>query len=146
MRPISRALTWTIVAMGTVGLLGLALTLTLPRVQFDPLILVAPAGLLAYALFAHLLVERRIRTQWRTGDALREPFAGTLSDDAFEASSTAGTATIPWNGFARWRADEEVLVLFRTRRSFTLLARDHFESPSHWQAARELIAERVPAG
>lgn len=143
MRPVTRALTWTIVAMGALGLFGLVVTLALPGVAFDPLILLAPAGLLAYLGLGHLLVEHRIRASWRDDEALREPFSGILSADAFEATSSRGTATIPWTRFERWCADDEVLVLFRSRRSFTLLARELFETESHWQAARDLIAERV---
>lgn len=98
-------------------------------------------GSLAITLYE--VVVRRGREAHRLA---REPFEGSLDDDALRIGGPGGRAGIPWDRFQRWKAGRGLLLLFESSRLFHVLAPEFFATPEDWRAARDLVAEKVPSG
>lgn len=95
------------------------------------------------ALTLHEVVVRRTRETHRLA---REPFEGSLDDDALRIGGPSGRAGIPWDRIERWKAGRGLLLLFESSRLFHVLAPEFFATPEDWRAARALVAEKVPSG
>ncbi len=109
------------------------------------------AGALVFSLgvlgsFALTLYEVVVRRARETHRLAREPFEGSLDDDALRIGGPGGRAGIPWDRFERWKAGRGLLLLFESSRLFHVLAPEFFATPEDWRAARALVAEKVPSG
>ena len=101
--------------------------------------LVPPAVLLLW----RALQERSYRQTWRSHQLAREPVRGQLSDHGLAVEGEHGSARIPWDRLYRWRAADDLLLIYEGSNAMHLLPRAFFAGEEDWQAARALVAAKL---
>lgn len=108
------------------------------------------AGALAFSLgllgaLVLTLYEVLARRGWTTHRLARDPFEGSLDEDALRIQSPHGRAEVPWDHFYQWKAGRQLLLVYQSSQLFHILVPGFFATPEDWQAARALVAEKVPS-
>jgi hypothetical protein len=83
------------------------------------------------------------RKLWRSTPALREPYAGQVTESALEARLVAVDARIPWPAFSARAGSPRAIVLLAGHMCIPL-ARSFFASEEEWLAARAIVERCVP--
>lgn len=91
------------------------------------------------------LYEVVVRRGWTTHRLARDPFEGSLDEEAFRITSPHGRAEIPWESLHQWKADRKLLLVYQSSQLFHILAPRFFATPEDWRAALALVAEKVPS-
>lgn len=68
----------------------------------------------------------------------------TVRDDALATKAQFGQAVIPWNRFAKWSADERLLLIFQTDAQFHLLPKRQFTGEQIGEIVSALRTAGVP--
>jgi len=77
---------------------------------------------------------------WRNA-GVRATRTGTVSERGVTLQLAESHPEIRWADVARWRANDELVVLITTQRSVLIMPRHFFRSEADWQQFREWIAQ-----
>jgi len=129
-----------IVALGAIGVFLLAVNLASDQPSWSSAGFLVPSAAL---LLLRVLQERSYRRTWRSHQLARERIRGQLSDHGLAIEGEYGSARIPWDRLYRWRAADDLLLIYEGSNAMHLLPRAFFAGEEDWQAARDLIAAKL---
>ncbi len=107
-----------------------------------------PATLLAFSVplvVLALLVVRRYsyRQMWTASKLNGQPMMGHISDVGVELRLPILEARMTWPAYLKYKADDELLLIYQQPAMFNLFPRRFFRDDADWQASRELLEQHL---
>lgn len=107
-----------------------------------------PATLLAFSVplvVVALLVIRRYsyRQMWTSSKLNGQPMMGHISDVGVELRLPILEARMTWPAYLKYKADDELLLIYQQPAMFNLFPRRFFRDDADWQASRELLEQHL---
>jgi len=73
------------------------------------------------ALFWFVLRPAQITRAYKQHKELSSPFEMELTDEGYAIQNSYGQGKIPWQDFAKWKADKNIILLYRTDNMFNMV-------------------------
>ena len=87
-------------------------------------VILLPLVILGFlALFWFVLRPYQIARVYRQHKELSSDFTMELNDEGYKIENTYGTGKIPWKDFAKWKAGDKIILLYRTDNMFNMVPR-----------------------
>jgi len=109
-----------------------------------------PSGSSAFVLLFPLVLlllrwfeERSYRNTWSSHKLAREPIRGRISEHGLAIQGEHTSADIPWDRLLKWKASDDLLLVYEARNAMHVYPRAFFASEEDWQTARELVAGKL---
>jgi len=106
-----------------------------------------PAVILGFlALYRFYLRPYQVNRSYAQNKELSSPFEIELTDEGYGISNTYGSGKIPWKDFAKWREDDQVILLYRTDNMFNMIPKRLLQDETEAQYILEMLRQNnVPA-
>jgi len=97
-----------------------------------------------------ILMLRWQAREWRRihrgTPAFASTLSGTVSESGINATSEAGSGTVPWKSMTAIKTIDDLMLLYQGPAMFTILAREFFRSDTDWQEVRSCAHQHVGRG
>src|SRR5512146_25054 len=87
-------------------------------------VIIYPIFILGFlALYRYWLRPSQIGRAYRQHKELSSPFEMDLTDEGYSFKNEFSSGMIPWEKFAKWKADQKIILLYRANNAFTMIPR-----------------------
>jgi hypothetical protein len=143
-----RWVTWA--GYGLLGLIALAFIAEIVFAAMGRLswtYVLYPAILLGFlVLYRFYLRPYQITRSYNQHKELSSPFEMQLTDEGYAITNSYGSGKIPWGDFAKWRADDQVILLYRTDNMFNMVPKRLLHSDTEAKYILEMLHQNnVPS-
>ena len=94
---------------------------------------------LLYAVF----LPMRFTRIYKSHKLLQKTFISELTEQGLRTSSDVGESNIPWEMFAKWKANKHILLVYQADNLFHLLPVRLFPSQEGYAELQQLLAEKI---
>ncbi len=99
-----------------------------------------PLFILAFvALYWFVLRPGQITRAYKQHKELSSPFEMDLTDEGYAIKNLYGAGRVPWKDFAKWKADKNIILLYRTDNMFNMVPRRLLQDESQTQYILEQL-------
>jgi uncharacterized integral membrane protein len=106
-----------------------------------PVILIPFGFLMAVGIYLMIMRPRQIARVFQQQKELSAPLEIELSEDGFKLSHQYGSVTIPWKDFAKWKEDQDLILLYRSDLAFTMLPKRFLAGGDQLQYVHDLLTQ-----
>jgi len=85
------------------------------------------------ALYWFVLRPAQITRVYKQHKELSSSFEMELTDEGYGIKNSYGTGKIPWKDFAKWKADKNIILLYRTDNMFNMVPKRLLQDDSQTQ-------------
>jgi|GEM_PF-662710 len=104
----------------------------------------AAGGWIGGTVARRWLVPRRVRRRYRERQATHRASTLTWDETGMTIDNENGHMRAPWSDFVKWRADERVMLLYRSRLLFMTIPKRVFGTPGALRDFESHAAAHVP--
>ena len=94
-----------------------------------------------WVLIQYVLLPRQVARVFAQQKDLSAPFEIGLDDEGFRLENQFGSSRVPWQDFAKWKQNGELLLLYRSDVAFHMLPKRFLPNP----ADAEFVVDRLRA-
>ncbi len=91
------------------------------------------------ALYWYVLRPGQIARVYKQHKELASPFEMELTDEGYSIKNDYGTGKIPWRDFAKWKANQKMILLYRTDNMFNMVPRRLLQDESETEYILEQL-------
>ncbi len=105
-------------------------------------IIIFPALILGFlAFFQFYLRPYQITRSYNQHKELSSPFELEITDEGYSIKNSYGTGKIPWKDFAKWKEDQQVILLYRTDNMFNMVPKRLLQEAAQVQYIHEKLSQ-----
>jgi hypothetical protein len=101
--------------------------------------------ILALCFFLFIFLPRRIKKLYRQSMNLYGAPEYRFTENGVHTKSQYGESTIPWEKYAKWMEDPEILVLFQTDNTINLFPKRYLTQEQTNEIRQAITSAKIPA-
>ncbi len=81
---------------------------------------------------------------YRNNERIREPFRLVLTDETIFVTVKDGKSELKWSFFKDFRSNNEFILLYQTKKKFSILPKAAFSNPDEFETFKQQLASKIP--